>query len=430
MKHLLIITCMCLLYSGSSAQDCELPALSWNQYIGVYRLTGSSAPLFAIRNGDRKIGVIDLSGKIVVPAIYLSLGDVENDKVVGEIAKHKYELIDLRNGARRPVGYPLLSKELHDGTLLASLNGKTQLINVEGKVLIKPGIFDEILEAGCGLVPVVKNDLFGYANYSGKVVVPCKYANAETMVGNTGIVVLDTGEGQSYGVVDRNGNEVIPVSFERITRMPNFFRVKNSAGRFALFNTSGVQLTPFTFDAVFDAEGEDKVVGAYHGRQLLIDTMGKPVFNSSWMSLHKRTGASDPVSKGFWIAGDMKTSGAEKFGLIKTNGEVVLQPTFNQMGGLGKDYLFVSIDGHTLLGIIDYSGKQILPFEFEECLQQRGEGFVVKQNGKIGVVDNTGKTRIPFIYDSIEDDSEECVIVLGRTGKKTEYFDLSFVRKQ
>ncbi|RYG30368.1 MAG: WG repeat-containing protein, partial [Chitinophagaceae bacterium] len=87
-----------------------------------------------------------------------------------------------------------------------------------------------------------------------------------------------------------------------------------------------------------------------------------------------------------------------------------------------------TIGDNELIGVIDYKGAQVLPFEYDECLQQRGDAFVVRKNGKIGAVLRNGKTAIPFVYDALGDDVETCMIALVR-GNKTEYFDLEFKKK-
>lgn len=54
-------------------------------------------------------------------------------------------------------------------------------------------------------------------------------------------------------------------------------------------------------------------------------------------------------------------------------------------------------------GILDYSGNEIVPFEFEEIISlSYSEGLIgIKKDGKWGFVDREGNSVVPTKYDSI-----------------------------
>jgi outer membrane protein assembly factor BamD (BamD/ComL family) len=127
-----------------------------------------------------------------------------------------------------------------------------------------------------------------------------------------------------------------------------------------------------------------------------------------------------------------------KWGIVNHQGKVLIPPVFDELrsitleGSDGPEIYFIANRGKSLnmdynmtsepgnYGLIDKSGNEIIPFEFQEMYQGGKNQLIVNKGGEIafdwsseyvsggkwGVIDLTNRTKVPIIYDQIK--------VLGR----------------
>ncbi len=87
----------------------------------------------------------------------------------------------------------------------------------------------------------------------------------------------------------------------------------------------------------------------------------------------------------------------EAQGVIDRSGKVVIPFQYSRIGAFYGNYAAASSNGKA--GVIDKSNKKVIPFEYEDSYSSDGKAFPVEKNGKWGLVDISNKTILPFEYD-------------------------------
>jgi WG containing repeat len=131
---------------------------------------------------DDKLGYIDNSGKIVIPAIYDVDGLLSNKfyKGVAIVVKDKkFGLINKKGENITDFVYGRISNFKNGLAKAYKFNTGIGYINTKGKEVI-PTIYEIIVKFGDqeyndGLVPVRKNGKIGYVDSTGNVIIPFNY---------------------------------------------------------------------------------------------------------------------------------------------------------------------------------------------------------------------------------------------------------------
>jgi hypothetical protein len=179
---------------------------------------------------NKKAGLINKTGKVVIPPIYVDLllskeglitavSDQPCDVEMSGCFKHGF--IDLNGNTIIPPKYsieegmdywseePKFSEGLAKVLLVNSDYSREYLyIDKQGNEVLKPqyegmGDFKE------GLAVVVKNEKFGFINKQGELVVPLEYESASDF--SEGLALVK--KGGKYGYIDKSGNVKIHFQF-------------------------------------------------------------------------------------------------------------------------------------------------------------------------------------------------------------------------
>lgn len=119
---------------------------------------------------------------------------------------------------------------------------------------IQPQPFEEIsfedlesAESGnaCRFVTVKKNGLYGVADKSLRLVVPCKYKEDVLSTANDGFQVLE--QNGLYGAINRKGVTILKISYEGIREAANGNIVVEKANKYGLYDTDGKEILPCIF---------------------------------------------------------------------------------------------------------------------------------------------------------------------------------------
>ncbi|MCM1318075.1 MAG: WG repeat-containing protein [Bacteroides sp.] len=262
-----------------------------------YRCAG----LCAVKK-NRKWGLIDTNGKIVVPLAY--------DKIFGPA----------------------------DGRWLFKINGKSGFMDYQGNIAIAP-VYDDAHCFENGVAKVKKGDKWGAIAPSGRQVYPFISSDDDFDVPTEGLIGIQLGtkEGKNeFGFVDGEGKIVIPIIRVAGSVMPFhqglavFSDVVGGKMRYGFIDTTGAIAIPlkFTRASYFSEERAtvaiDEGVGAKRG---VIDTHG------NWI-VEPRYDYISEFKNGFAVVGNNK-----KYGLISRNGTEVTPCLFSgsEIGAFGVD---------------------------------------------------------------------------------------------
>jgi|GEM_PF-1761635 len=298
-------------------------------------------------------------------------------------------------------------------------------------------ISSEALEAQSklGLIPFLEGAAMGFADSSGKVVIPAQYEEVSPFRNNLATVKV----GGKYGLIDKLGNEILPPQYNSISAfasgvmwlgteegyylingegkrvLPDAFdkafaysasegRVPvEKEGKIAYFDTAGTQLTEFTFDRVGRFyQGVAPVLNIAENGWGILNKAGEMVVPPLYRKLF-------PFKNGLGVASLIDINQHERFGVINTQGEEVIPFVYGNISGTGAGGYFVARKYGELEAeqemltnksiILDRTGKVVAELDMM-LWDEFSEGLVVaEQDGKFGFVGTDGEVKIPFQFD-------------------------------
>lgn len=241
------------------------------------------------------------------------------------------------------------------------------------RVLVEPSLeFDEVNSFSEGLAVVGKYDVglrkkYGFIDKAGNIVVPLEYDRspmASHYKFSEGIAIIK--KDNKYGYVDKTGKMITPIEYDYGT---------------GFFNEDG-------FAIVSIGGNDDFGDGGEYG---IIDKTGKVVVPIGQYD------SIDSFSEGL---ASVRKDG--KYGYIDKTGNVTIPLDYDIAMSFSEGLARVQKDGK--YGFIDKTGKVIVPFEYDYGTDSfNKEGLaIVRKDSKYGCIDKTGKIIAPLEYDSIQ----------------------------
>ena len=311
-------------------------------------------------------------------------------------------------------GYPYkeeLEKDLYLNKLKLlpyKLNNLFGFMNDQGDVVIQPeyeqlGFFKE------GLASATKNGKVGFIDKSNQVIISFQFDAAVDFENGRSIVEQDG----KFGMIDRSGNAIFPLIYEDIGQLSEglIYALKDSLYGYYDRNNNE-RISPRFGEAFAFSNGMAKVV--FEEKQAFIDTYGKFVVEPLYESLQV---FSDSV---------LVAEKEGRFGLIAFSGKPLTEFIFDQVGQLSVNRALVVINN--LVGYIDKKGSVVIPPKFElfpnflKRGQFSGAYALVSLKGKMGVIDQSGKVIVPLTFSGLGDVSS---MMSFSKGKQWGFIDLS-----
>ena len=355
--------------------------------------------------------IIDRQGKFILN-LETGAGPYENlcfgDKLAISYKNKKYGFINFSNKQVIPNKFDGVHCFVY-GYAPAAIGNKWGIINKTGKFVVQPiydyvGIFDDQK-----LAPVIKDNKIGFVDTTGKLVVPFKYYWTRSLstfpdypILLHGLICIveaddpDKLDERKMGCINSRGEMVIPAVYEYISWFFDGVATAKKDGKILLIDTLG--------NIVLEPKGVD---------------YGSLYFENGYSVFHKPGVGSGMIKRNGEIILEAKYNGVNAFaqgyaavqisadekgvksGFIDTTGRFVFDRTFGQIKSFREGYAAVEIDNKW--GFIDRTGKTVIApkyfvvMDFNEGLAAVG----VKSNGQIryGYIDTTGKFVLPPIYN-------------------------------
>lgn len=325
-----------------------------------------------------------------------------------------------------------------DGLAVASKNDKYGLINKKNQVVVD-FVFDEILEfvdargivfkgdsvglidrSGREVVPIVNNDIIAL----GKGLVAIKEKSdsnyyisdinfspktaaifEEIQEFKKGISIAKTKEG--FGVLNTKCQWLIPAMFESIRFLNDTLIEYGFAGKKGLRTLKNVQLTDAIYDEFSKFDAIEKQLIAKQGTSIFyLNDQGKMLFETP-MEYFPNAFEVALFYKGISV---FRKKG--KYGLIDTTGKEYLKPTFD---ALGRPLVAIPAIKDQKWGIVDWKGRSILPYEFDNIETIGYFGFIVEKNGLLGFMDQGFRLTIPISFSIVKVFENDYILVSNGT---------------
>ena len=345
----------------------------------------------------------------------------------------------------------------HDGLARVVLNDKFGFINKEGKEIV-PCKYEEAEDFHNGLAKVKLNHRYGIINTSGKEVLPCEYAAIDDRYdGYWNIKEYNVNGVSKFGLADYSGRVIVYCRYEQpiglfsdgLAVVEYYYNNKKQT-KYGYINIYGDEvISPYFDGAGSFCEGlatvridkeEDEVV-MYGGwpiksstrsyRSAIINTKGEYVADipdhdltifHDGLALSGSAGEYGFIDKqgnlviprkfnsaSQFINGIARVSNGLKYGYINKKGQTVIPIIYESLGHFYEGLASARLNDKW--GYINEKNEVIIPFIYESAFDLKDGLAVVMLNGKYGILNKEGKTVAPCKYDKIEGFSEGFVAV-------------------
>ena len=343
-------------------------------YTQVSGFPHKSLHLTMVQNEDRLWGVVDSgTGKEITPCKYQTM-----EKSCGNYSNYT----------------------------IVSNDGKYGTIDGCGKEIIKLQ-YDGIEAFENERLVVRQGEEYALIDSSGKIIV--EFGKYDTLKVKDNIV--NTKKNGKYGVLDLNGNELLPCIYDYITAgldfvSPIHFITATVNGLAGLFDIKGRQITPIEYERINSSKGY--IIAQKNGLNAMFDKDMNPVLPFEYSKIEP-----DPENK------IIDVNKGDKNGIVDFKGNVII-PTIYEMVWWKEDAVYVETYGYpyNLKGLLDHEGNTLIPCVYHEIGHLGGTLYIAQRykESKSEVWDiATGKvTNHDFTIDFAYND--KCAIV--KAGKK------------
>lgn len=215
---------------------------------------------------DQGYRVIDEKGKELTKKSYSYIGKYSDSRAVVadtmEDGSYLYGYLDKKGNEVIPIQYEV-AQDFYNGKAVVSIKEKEHaLIDQNGRVL-QTYPYYSVGALREGKMPFQKEmmDPFGYINEKGEVLIRPQFRTAEPFQDGRAIVSVENNHWNRYGLIDQNGQIIIPMQFDNMNLLGNKRVALGKAQNpdipfftsvFAIATTDGELLTQFRYFGVLN----------------------------------------------------------------------------------------------------------------------------------------------------------------------------------
>lgn len=361
----------------------------------------SSQTYFSVYK-DGKYGVIDANGNIIIDPSYKELIVIPNNK--NDVFLCTYD-VDYANGTYKTKALNNKNEEIFKEyeNIEAMQN-----IDKNGNILYESNI-----------LKVQKDGKYGLIDFNGKKVIDTQYEEISAIQGiENALKIKQDGK---YGIMNNEGKIIIELNYADITNLgkddKSGYIVKNEEGKYGIVDYSSKQVLEAKFDEIKKISKNDLYIVKQDGVEKVIDKNGNDVLTKGF------TDIKDILSNqedGFIYTNN------DKYGIIKANGEVTVNPEYEELKESQKGILIAKKDGK--YGIIDLEKNEKVPFKYNSITYDEVANLYIAedQNYNADIINSNYEIKLNGILSKI--DTEKGYMKL-RVGEEDKYYNFKFEEK-
>jgi hypothetical protein len=392
-------------------------------------------------------GLVAMDGTVLTDPVYEEIGTFKNN--VAPALKGKWGAVDLKG--KEILSFTFDKVVVEAGFIIAGKkirNGyRYQLYNYDG-VLVGKDDFDETGHASENFCAVRKKTLWGFADKSGALVVPCKYrevsmvsddlfevttlSNQKMVLGRKGETVVEAENYAFYknGIyrIDKGQKTswVVPKHrYDSFEQVRNDLWIVSKSGKYGIINTAGKEVIPVKYDAMLPPS-PDGYIPVSLGRKWGILNMNNhftvpltykyeriyPYRDGLFRVLvNKKFGFIDGEGN-MWISpqyaqardcseGMVPVVIRDKWGFLDHKEVLKAQPYYESVSDFKNGSAIVK-EGNTW-NLIDKNGRQLHTVPFDKIVRTKYDRYLLYKDNKLGLADKNGREALAPKYDAIEE---------------------------
>ena len=367
--------------------------------VGVFSKCVDLAP--AAKN--KKQGFINRKGEIIIPFEYDYTSYVRYfyEPGIAVLLKNgKYGVINTENQIIVPFIYSKIDFERGNEFIIAWQQEKWACFSTTGKQLSDFNNFEIVEKSPLGFLPKDSKNLpilvqiEGDKKYFSELYSDPKYMNASAKEQRD----METQGGTKYAYLDKNQNFIIPFGVFDYADVFGLGRkaIVANKGKYGIIDEYGELILPLEYDFV----EQPSIYSNYANIFLATKHNSVTVFDEK-LNVIPTKGI---VSYWDWDGNLFVTNKENKMGLIDYNGKQTIPFLYDT---LYREHSVPRISGFIakkdgFYGFVSNKNEIIQPFKYNYIYALKG-GYVVyvDQSDKVGIFDKDGKIMIPFEYEAI-----------------------------
>lgn len=315
---------------------------------------------------DGKYGLIDFSGKEVLPA--------------------NYEDISTMQGIEK--------------TLILTKDGKYGLYNSVSKTVFADTTYTSVAPFGKtyndGYIVKNENGKYGILGSEGKIILDATHDKIMKVSGNDKYVVQD---GVKTKLISKDGTTILETGFNEIIEIDGDNLVIKKAGKYGIINTTGETLIDPAFDYLENCFG-DYYIAKTAGNYGVIKLNKDICIEIKYKDIKYRNDIASLICENEDYTSDIYNREL-KFVLTGTISKVDSEKGYIR-ARVGNEYKYYNLQYQEI------TNKEAL---------KNNTLFLVKENGKYGYVNKDGQKVVDCIYDDAQEQNEYGFCAVNKDGK-------------
>lgn len=340
--------------------------------------------IYVLKNG--KSGLIDTTGKIIIPCKYDKINSLSKGRLT--YMNNKKMGIDSENGkVIIPAEYDWLSEAYITGKVVVKNDNKFGVLDSDGKII-------------CPIISITEpkfdteKQLFLVCNESGGILLDNEGKQIAQIAGLTEIETFQNDlarvkKGNLFGFIDNKGKTVVPCIYESLDN----FSEKNQLAKakrnnlFGFIDKQGVEIIPCIYQSIDDFQASEPFVRAEkNGLWGFVNKQGKEIIPFTYKYLEK---LSDDLICAY---------NGEFWGYINIKNETVINFKYTDARYFYNGKAHVTL-GNEFKGEIDKSEKRISQNEYDIVQPEQNKDFPRFTDPRDGTVYRTREVGGLYWFD-------------------------------
>lgn len=234
----------------------------------------------------------------------------------------------------------------------------------------------------------IEGGFYGLKDASGNVLAEAKYDYISEQIDSDRVLVVKE---QKWGYLDKDGKEVISLSYERAFPFADGLAQVMIDGKYGFINTNNEVIIPAEYPQALNLRGGFAKAEVGDNQWVLFDSHGTKL--SSYENIF------------YFTEGRAEFQKDGKYGFLDESGKEVIPAIYEKADAFTESLSAVKKDGK--YGAIDKSGKELLPFEYSSLQIDGADQIWFVKDNEWGMMKADGTVVIPgdyAFYESFEGD--------------------------
>ena len=270
------------------------------------------------------------------------------------------------------------------------------------------------------VIRVKKNGKYGLIDLDGKEILSAEYDQINALKGiKNSLLTLKDGK---YGIVNDEGKILVQNKYAEITTLEeddkSGFIVKNDEGKYGILSYSENQILDTKYDGIYKVYGNDMYVVKEADKQKLVGKDGNVILENGYNEIKAILKNKD---NGIIIVKD------GKYGVIKTNGETVIEAQYDDLKEAKEGILIAKKDNK--YGVIDLTNAVKVEFKYANITyNENADMYILEdENATANILNSNFETKLTGILNEL---NEEKGYIKLRVGEEYKYYNFKFEQKR